>query len=264
MQSTMRVVAICLCISILLPLSSIAREQDPKSSQPSAQASHWSYAGDTGPDYWGDLAPEYAACKRGQMQSPIDIRGAQFERLPGLSFQYRSSPLTIVNKGYTIEVAYESGSYLRIGPKRYELKYFHFHTPGEHTINGWRADMVIHIVHQDSLGKIAVVAVPVVAGRRRNVMLDRLWDYAPKSVGEGEYYPHVGIKPTFLLPSKRAYYAYSGSLTTPPCTEGVRWIVLQTPLQVSAKQVRRFQQMMGRNARPLQAVNARAVFVDRR
>ncbi len=264
MQSTIRGVAICLCIGIMLPLGSIARDQETGSSRVSAPDSHWSYAGATGPGHWGDLSPDFAACNRGKMQSPIDIRGAQFDRLPGLSFQYRSSPLTIVNKGYTIEVVYDSGSYLRMGPKRYELKSFHFHTPSEHTINGWRADMVIHMVHQDRRGKVAVVAVPVIAGRRHNVMLDRLWEYTPKSVGDGEYYPHVGIKPTFLLPSKRGYYTYFGSLTTPPCTEGVRWIVMKTPLQVSAEQVRRFHRVMGRNVRPLQAINARAVAVDRR
>ncbi len=264
MQSTISVVATILCICSMLPSSSIARDQDPKSSQVSSRNLHWSYAGDTGPDHWGDLSPEFSACKGGRSQSPIDLRSARFEHLPSLSFQYRSSPLTIANKGHTIEVIYESGSYLRIGPKRYELRYFHFHTPSEHTINGWRADMVIHIVHQDSLGMVAVVAVPVIGGRRHNVMLDRLWAYVPKTVGDSEYYRHVGIKPTFLLPNKRGYYAYFGSLTTPPCTEGVRWIVLKTPLEVSVQQVRRFQQVMGQNVRPLQAVNARAVFVDRR
>ncbi len=264
MQPTISVAAIFFCIGIMLPYSSIAGDPGPKSSRVSSQGGHWSYEGANGPGRWGDLSPDYAACKQGRMQSPIDIRGAQFDRLPGLTFQYRSSPLTIVNKGYTIEVVYDRGSYLRIGPRRYELESFHFHTPSEHTINGWRADMVIHIVHRDRQGKILVVAVPVIAGRRHNVMLNRLWDYAPKTVGDSEYYPHVGIKPTFLLPNKRGYYAYSGSLTTPPCTEGVRWIVLKAPLQVSAEQVHRFRRVMGRNVRPLQAVNARAVFVDRR
>jgi len=163
----------------------------------------------------------------------------------------------MVNTGQTIHVNYERGSFLRVGSQRYELLGFHFHTPGEHTFNGVRPDMEIHLMHRDGYGNYAVVAIPVIAGRRHNVTLARIWQQLPEYPGEEYTDYRTGIKPVFLLPSNRDYFAYQGSLTTPPCTEGVQWFVLREPLEVPAQYVARFQQIMGSNIRPIQPLNGR-------
>ena len=225
---------------------------------------NWAYQGETGPENWGRLSEHFAACKTGQNQSPIETQDARLERLPNLSFSYRSSPLTIVNDGHTIRVAYDPGSYLILGSRRYELRQFHFHTPSEHLIRGKQADMVMHLVHQNRGGEIVEVAVRMRAGTRRNAMMERLLSYLPTQPGERHYYRNVGIKPIFLMPSDRSYYTYKGSMTEPPCSENVTWILLKTPLEVSARDIERFRGILGQNNRPIQAINSRAVLTGRR
>ncbi len=225
---------------------------------------HWSYQGENGPEHWGQLSEHFATCNAGQNQSPIEIQGARFERLPNLSFSYRSSPLTIVNDGHTIRVVYDPGSYLILGSRRFELRQFHFHTPSEHRINGKHADMVMHLVHQNRGGEIVEVAVPMHAGNRRNAMMERLLSYLPTQPGERHYHRNVGIKPIFLIPPDRSYYTYTGSMTEPPCSENVTWILLKTPLEVSSRDIERFRSIMGQNNRPLQAINARPVLTGHR
>ncbi len=225
---------------------------------------NWTYQGENGPEHWGHLSEHFATCKTGQNQSPIEIRDGRLERLPNLSFSYRSSPLTIVNDGHTIRVVYDPGSYLILGSRRYELRQFHFHTPSEHRIKGKQADMVMHLVHQNRGGEIVEVAVPMWAGSRRNAMMERLLSYLPTQPGERHYYRNVGIKPIFLMPSNRSYYTYKGSMTEPPCSENVTWILLKTPLEVSARDIKRFRRILGQNNRPIQAINSRAVLTGHR
>jgi carbonic anhydrase len=169
----------------------------------------------------------------------------------------------MLNDGHTIRVNYEPGSFLRIGSQRYELQGFHFHTPGEHTFNGIPPDMEIHLVHRDRFGNYAIVAIPVVAGRRHNVILARIWRQLPEHPGDEYADYRSGIKPVFLLPTNRDYVSYRGSLTTPPCTEGVRWFVFRNPVEVPAEYVARFRRVMGRNTRPTQPLNGRRLFASR-
>jgi carbonic anhydrase len=218
----------------------------------------WSYQGETGPSHWAELSPTFAECK-GERQSPVDLRGGRHLRYSPLTFAYRSSPLTVVNDGRSMRVAYPPGSFLIAGGRQYELTGFHFHMPGEHRIDGMVGDMEIQFEHRDHEGRMAVLAVPVVAGRRMNSILSRIWDHLPPEGGESFYGRQVGINPVFLLPGERDYYTYVGSLTEPPCTEGVEWFVLTTPVEVDASYIQRMARLVRSNARPVQPLNGRAV-----
>ena len=218
----------------------------------------WSYQGETGPSHWAELSTKFAECK-GERQSPVDLRGGRRLLYSPLTFAYRSSPLTVVNDGRSMRVAYPPGSFLIAGGRQYELTGFHFHMPGEHRINGMVGDMEIQFEHRDHEGRMAVLAVPVVAGRRMNSILSRIWDHLPPEGGESFYGRQVGINPVFLLPGERDYYTYVGSLTEPPCTEGVEWFVLTTPVEVDASYIQRMARLVRSNARPVQPLNGRAV-----
>lgn len=218
----------------------------------------WSYQGEAGPDHWGDLKAEYSVCKTGKEQSPIDIRDPKKADLQPIRFDYKSTPLKIINNGHTIQVNYAPGSFITVGDKHYELKQFHFHHPSEERINGQLYDMVVHLVHADSEGKLAVVAVLLKKGSS-NRALDEIWTHFPKVAGEEQAIAGVQINATALLPHATAYYTYEGSLTTPPCTEGVTWLVLKTPRVISTDQIDSFAKIFPNNARPIQPVNGRVV-----
>ena len=229
------------------------------SGKPNANpVKEWSYQGDIGPTTWGDLSPEFAACK-GERQSPVDLREARSLAYSPLTFHYRSNPLSLVNDGRSVRVQFRPGSYMIAGGRQYELIELHFHLPGEHRINGVAADMEIQLTHRDRQGRMAVVAVPVRAGRRMNSTLSRIWDNMPPIGGQRHYDRQAGINAVFLLPSKREYFSYVGSLTEPPCTEGVEWFVLAEPLEVDSGYIRRMAEVVGRNSRPVQPLNGRAV-----
>lgn len=233
-------------------------------SKPAKQPiADWSYEGDTAPAHWGELAPEYAACN-GSRQSPVDLRGARPMPYSPISFHYRSNPLNIVNDGRQILVRYKPGSYMIANGRRYELTDFHFHLPGEHRIEGVAADMELQLHHRDARGRLAIVAVPIKAGRRRNSTLSRILDHMPPVGGESYYGRQVGINALFLLPPKRDYFSYVGSLTEPPCTEGVEWFVLVRPLELDTGYLQRVGQVIGGNARPLQPLNGRPVLAAMR
>ncbi len=219
----------------------------------------WSYAGSTGPDRWASLSPKYAACG-GQQQSPIELSGATPVGFVPLSFHYRSNPLHIINTGNQLLVHYQPGSYLIADHHRYELKEIHFHSPGEHAIRGVVADLELHLVHRDERGRFAVVAVPVRAGIRRNSTLRRISERLPPVDLQGYYERRRGINAVFLLPPRREYFRYLGSLTQPPCTEGAIWFVFDHPLEIDAGDLQRFRQVLGHNARPLQPRNGRQIF----
>jgi carbonic anhydrase len=223
------------------------------------QPVEWSYAGERGPEHWGDLSPDFSTCKTGTHQSPIDLGAARRVGYSPLSFQYRSNALSVINDGHLVRVVYLPGSYLRAGGREYELKEFRFHTPSEHRIDGMAADMEMQLVHEGLAGDLAVVSVLMRAGRRMNSTLSRIWDRIPPGPGQN-YDREVGINPVFLLPSDRGYFTYVGSLTTPPCTEGVTWFVLAEPVEVDRSYVQRLLTLVGQNARALQALNGRAVY----
>jgi carbonic anhydrase len=220
----------------------------------------WSYEGPKGADHWGELDPEYAACKDGKEQSPIDIRSAKKADLPALRFEYKSGPLNIINNGYTaVRVDYvHSGNFLIVGDQRYELKQFHFHRPSEEYIHGKPYDMVLHLMHADSDGKVAGVAVLLKAGSA-NATVQKLWEYMPKTAGKLEEIPGVEVNPADLLPHDTGYYMYKGSQTAPPCTEGVTWFVLKTPMEISTEQINAFAKLYPHDVRPVQPLNGRVV-----
>jgi carbonic anhydrase len=221
-------------------------------------AVHWSYEGKTGPQHWGDLEGEYAVCKTGMRQSPIDISNVKQTNLPALDFRYHAAPLTIVNNGHTIQIDYPPGSFLTVEGKKYQLVQFHFHHPSEEKVDGHAYDMVTHLVHKDSEGHLAVVAVLLKKGHV-NSLVQTLWEHLPKQVGHEDTVPHLRVNAADLLPKHTGYYAFDGSLTTPPCTEGVRWMVLSEPQEVSPAEVVSFSKLFGNNARPTQPSNGRVV-----
>jgi carbonic anhydrase len=224
------------------------------------EAHHWTYGGETGPAHWGALEPEFGACGLGHEQSPIDIRSdaAQKADLPAIEFAYRPSPLKIVDTGHSIQVNYAPGSFITVGGHRYELVQFHFHKPSEESLDGKRSDMVAHLVHKDADGHLAVVAVLLKAGAL-NPMVATLWANIPSGKEKERDAGDVQVDATDLLPSGRAYYTFNGSLTTPPCSEGVTWFVLKSPSSLSPGEIERFGRVYPMNARPVQPLNGRTV-----
>jgi len=221
---------------------------------------HWSYAGQSGPSHWAELDPAFAACSTGKTQSPIDIRTRDIlgQKLPGLVFDYRPGPLHIIDNGHSIQVNVDPGSSLRIGDKNYQLVQFHFHHPSEERINGQAADMVAHLVHRDSGGKLAVVAILLNAGQP-NPTVDAIWSHIPTQKEHEADFKNVRINPAALLPTNRGYFTYTGSLTTPPCSEGVRWIVLKSPSTLSKAEIAIFAAHYPNDARPVQKLNGRKI-----
>jgi carbonic anhydrase len=219
---------------------------------------HWDYeAGEEGPRHWGDLEPDFAPCKNGHRQSPIDIRNPKKADLPPIEFNYKDSLLDIIDNGHTIMINYDAGSSIRVGGKQYTLKQFHFHRPSEEKINGKSYDMVVHLVHADQAGNTAVVSVLLEQGND-NSLIRELWKDLPKEKYKEEH-DAVHISAADLLPADRGYYTFDGSLTTPPCTENVTWFVLKHPVTVSAAEIERFSKLYRHDARPTQPLYGRTV-----
>jgi carbonic anhydrase len=221
-------------------------------------APHWSYSGHEGPSEWGKLDSTYAACSSGKTQSPIDIRGAQKADLPAPKFDYNSVPLNIIDNGHTIQVNYPPGSTLTVGRKLYTLKQFHFHHPSEEQVNGHGYDMVVHLVHADAEGHLAVVAVFLKKGNL-NPLIDLVWQNLPTDKGTAIDVSGVTLNAKDLLPADHGYYTFPGSLTTPPCSEGVTWYVMKNPVALSEAQVTAFAKLYPMNARPIEAPNGREI-----
>ena len=226
----------------------------------SEQSPHWSYEGEEGPEHWGEIAELYRMCSEGKNQSPIDLTVDVHAGLPELVFDYHSSNLLETNTGHSIQQNVQPGSFLTITGRdaRYQLKQFHFHSPSEHKINGRSYAMELHFVHVSDDGALAVVGVLIDEGEEHPV-LNQLWSWMPENAGDTSEQA-IGIEETNLLPPTREYFAYSGSLTTPPCSEGVVWVVLKTPIEASAEQIARFKERVGpATNRPVQPHNARLI-----
>lgn len=240
-----------------MPAGSQAQEAAPAHKYVSPWRTPWTYE-ESG--RWGDMDPQYAACK-GKEQSPIDIRRTQKADLPALRFEYKSGPIHYVtNNGHTIRVNYSapgSGDFLIVGNERYQLTQFHFHRPSEEYIHGKPFDMVIHLMHQASDGKVAGVAVLLKAGSA-NATIQKIWEHMPKTEGD-EPVAGVQVNPADLLPRDTAYYMYMGSQTAPPCNEGLTWFVLKTPFDISAEQIDAFAKLYPHDVRPPQPLNGRVV-----
>jgi len=243
-------------MTIAIGLTAITAAFVPASAE---QRHHWSYSGEGGPSHWAELDAKNAACG-GKGQSPINIRTQEVRRrsLPKLRFNYRSAPLHIIDNGHSVQINVEPGSILKVGDKRYELVQFHFHHPSEELINGKRSEMVVHLVHRATPGKLAVVAVLLEAGQP-NATVKALWSHLPKQKEHEVEFKDVVINPAGLLPKDRRYFTYTGSLTTPPCSEGVRWLVLRSPSTLSKDELAVFAKLYPNDARPVQKLNGRQV-----
>jgi len=226
-----------------------------------AEGTHWSYGEHGGPAEWGELAQGFATCKLGKFQSPIDIRGAKTTDLPAIKFVYKPSPLKLIDNGHTIQVNYAPGSSIEVDGKRYELVQFHFHKPSEEKIDGKAHDMVAHLVHKAFDGKLAVVAVLLDKGGA-NPTIATIWKNLP-STKDKEASVNTNIDVATLLPAKKGYYTFQGSLTTPPCSEEVRWFVMKSPVTIAESEVAAFGKLYPMNARPTQPSNGRSIEATR-
>ena len=237
------------------------------SSAFAASGAAWDYndANHTGPTYWGDLSTDYHTCKDGFEQSPIDISTSSDKEIGELKFKYKKTPLEIVNNGHTIQVNYAAGSKLKIDDNKYTLLQFHFHTPSEHMVNGAASPMEVHFVHVNKNGQLAVVGVMMDYGKK-NKTLGKILHNAPSEIAtvtiDGKRVNGLALMPEGEDESED-FFNYAGSLTTPPCSEGVRWFVLKDRITVSHEQVEEFSHFVhGANARPVQPLNDRTVFLN--
>ena len=232
------------------------KEAAAKSAEP-AHPVHWSYDGSGGPDGWGEMNPEFSKCATGKRQSPIDIRDGIRVSLDPVQFDYKPSAFRVIDNGHTVQVNVAQGNSIEVLGRRYDLVQFHFHRPSEERIDGKQFDMVVHMVHKDIDGRLAVVAVLLERGPAQPIV-QAVWNNLPLEKGE-----EVPAKPMLdlnaLLPAQRGYFTYLGSLTTPPCSEGVLWMVMKNPVPVSTEQIAIFSRLYPMNARPIQAAGGRLI-----
>ena len=231
------------------PETAVTRESKP--------LPHWSYTGKTGPEHWGKIAK---TCQTGKQQSPIDIITGKASQLDAIDWDYQPKYQSIINNGHSIQVTLQPGSEIEINDIDYELQQFHFHSPSEHSVNGQPYPLETHFVHTDKKGNIAVVSVLFESGHA-NPALTALWQTVPKQTGTKASLRTTKFKLKDLLPERKAYYHFKGSLTTPPCTEGVQWYVLQQPISASPEQIAAFKALLPHqhNNRPHQALNQRII-----
>jgi carbonic anhydrase len=222
-----------------------------------APRGHWEYEGDNGPQNWSQLKPEFSTCGSGKRQSPIDIRDGISVNLDPVSFDYKPSAFKVIDNGHTVQVNVAAGNTIEVMNRRYELQQFHFHRPSEERINGRQFDMVAHLVHKDLEGRLAVVAVLLDRGSVQPVV-QTIWNNLPLEKNE-ELAAKTEIDLNQLLPAERGYFTYMGSMTTPPCSEGVLWMVMQKPVSISSEQIGIFSRMYPMNARPIQATSGRMI-----
>jgi carbonic anhydrase len=222
-----------------------------------AHAAHWDYTGSGGPEAWGQMKPEFSKCSSGTRQSPIDIRDGIKVNLDAVQFDYKPSAFRVIDNGHTVQVNVGAGNSIEVMGKRYDLVQFHFHRPSEERIDGRQFDMVAHLVHKDIDGRLAVVAVLLERGSAQP-LVQSIWNNLPLEKGD-EVAARSTINLNDLLPANRNYFTYMGSLTTPPCSEGVLWMVMKEPVQISGDQIGIFARLYPMNARPVQSASGRLI-----
>jgi len=240
-------------------------EPKPIASRPPARtvvaahgaSPHWDYQGEGGPENWGKLKPEFSACSAGKRQSPIDIRDGIAVQLDPVQFDYKPSGFRVLDNGHTVQVNVAPGNSIEVMGRRFELVQFHFHRPSEERINGRQFDMVAHLVHKDLEGKLAVVAVLLDRGSAQP-LVQAVWNNLPLEKGD-EVAARSTLDLNALLPAERGYFTYMGSLTTPPCSEGVLWMVMKQPVGISPEQIGIFARLYPMNARPIQSASGRLI-----
>lgn len=221
----------------------------------------WSYEGDKGPARWGSLHPAFSDCAKGLEQSPIDLVDAETREQGPIEFDYAPSPVTLLNNGHAIQVDYAPGSGMTLDGVRYELLQFHFHHGSEHTVAGVRLPMELHLVHRSAESALAVVGLFLEEGRENHVLAP-IWRHLPVKPAPAMTVP-ASVDAAALLPEKRTAWRYRGSLTTPPCSQGVSWVVMTEPVAMSAKQIARYGDLFPDSYRPTQPLNGRPLTRDR-
>lgn len=232
------------------------------------QAIHWGYGPDDGPASWGGMNAEWTACSSGEAQSPIDIRDVtSAAAIPGLALAFPETSIRIVRQeyvlkvldnGHTIQVNVDAADTLTIGEERFGLRQYHFHSPSEHTVDGEHYAMEMHLVHESADGDLAVVGVLIEEGEH-NAAFDAVWRNRPTEPGTEVQLDDVSVNIDDLLPTERTHWRYHGSLTTPPCSEGVRWFLMKTPIRLDAEQIRQFRDEFTGNTRPTQEIHGREI-----
>ena len=223
---------------------------------------HWTYEGEKGPEHWGDLNPDFAACKNGKEQSPINIetsRVIEDEKIPDLVINYKPTEFSLTNNGHTIQAnPFTSDNKITVDNKEYELVQFHFHTPSEHQLNGKNFDMELHFVNENTNNQFAVLGLMIKEGAS-NPYLEKAWNILPPEEITEAVKLTEPIDLMSLLPKDIDSFQYNGSLTTPPCSEAVKWIVLEEPIEMSKEQIDKFRNIFANNNRPVQSINEREV-----
>lgn len=222
-------------------------------------ASEWSYEGSTGPEKWGTLSPDFEMCSDGESQSPINIETSDMESEDHeLEIDYEETPVTLINNGHTIKINYAPGSTITFDGTTYELLQFHFHEPGEHSLDDELAAMELHLVHQSEEGDLAVIGLLIESGETNAVIEDFWGEWATRKSETS--LDEVTVNIADILPEDRSLYTYEGSLTTPPCSEGVRWIMMQNPIEFSAQQIDTYAEILADTNRPVQPLNERTIY----
>ena len=229
----------------------------PIAPTPAVHGTQWSYEGETGPANWGRINPDWASCSSGTRQSPIDIRDGIKLDLEPIVFDYQPSSFTVVDNGHTVEVALGAGNFITIMNRRYELQQFHFHRPSEERINGKGFDMSVHLVHKDGAGRQAVVALLLERGTAQSA-IQTVWNNLPLEKHD-IIRPITLLNASDLLPAQREYFIYMGSMATPPCSEGVLWMVMKQPVQAAPAQMALFSRLYPYNVRPIQSSAGRII-----
>ena len=218
----------------------------------------WSYLGEDGPENWGSLATEYATCKTGKNRSPVNITDTIEGDLPSLELDYKTGGKHVINNGHTVQINYVQGSDMQVGDKTFELKQFHVHAPSENAIDGKLYPMDAHFVHADEDGNLAVIGLMFEIGEA-NAELEKAWQQMP-SEPSGLVELTTAVNALSLMPEDHDYYRFNGSLTTPPCSEGVSWFVMKEPVTASREQIEKFSNAMKHPTnRPVQPINARLI-----
>lgn len=219
---------------------------------------HWSYAGDTGAESWGRLDPAFATCDTGVQQSPVDLAGAIRAGGDGPEVQWRPTGAQVLNNGHTIQVDMAEGSSITLEGRRFSLLQFHFHLPSEHLVDGASSPMEAHFVHRADEGDLAVVGVFMDIGEAHTA-IQSIWEAIP-DIGESPS-ALAGLDPNAFLPEGDGHFRYAGSLTTPPCSEVVSWVVMTESIDVSRAQVDAFAAMYPMNARPVEPLHRRFILL---
>jgi len=251
---------VTLFLVAFLGLSACAPKSTPTPTPESHSLPHWTYAGEEGPAHWAELDTAYELCGTGKSQSPIDISTSNEQDLKNIIFHYQPSEVNILNNGHTVQVNYDAGSYIELDGVRYDLAQFHYHAPGEHEINGKLFAAELHIVHKSADGRLAVVALLLQAGAE-NAAFAPFIQNLPAEKSEVKD-AGLTINAADLLPGVQTTFRYSGSLTTPPCSEGVHWLVMTTPVELSAAQLSKLESIFEGNNRPLNPLNDRPLVED--